>query len=61
MVQELVTAVALLLIIEGVLPFLSPRALRRALFKLVQQNDQWLRLSGLGTMLVGVVLLYWIR
>ncbi|AGY91571.1 hypothetical protein SPICUR_02810 [Spiribacter curvatus] len=59
--QDLLTAVALLLIIEGILPFLSPRYLRRALFSIVQQNDKSLRLTGMATMLVGTLLLYLIR
>ncbi|MEX0430890.1 DUF2065 domain-containing protein [Spiribacter insolitus] len=59
--QDLLTAIALMLIIEGILPFLSPRSLRRALFSIVQQNDKSLRLTGLGTMLAGVLLLYLIR
>ncbi|MEX0386559.1 DUF2065 domain-containing protein [Spiribacter onubensis] len=59
--QDLLTAVALLLIIEGILPFVSPRTLRRALFSIVQHNDKALRLTGLGTMLAGVLLLYLVR
>lgn len=59
--QDLLTAVALLLIIEGILPFVSPRTLRRVLFSIVQHNDKALRLTGLGTMLAGVLLLYLVR
>jgi uncharacterized protein YjeT (DUF2065 family) len=59
--QDLLTAVALLLIIEGILPFLSPRHLRRALFSIVQQNDKSLRLTGMATMLAGTLLLYLVR
>jgi hypothetical protein len=59
--QDLLTAVALLLIIEGIPPFLSPRTLRKTLFAIVQQNDKSLRWTGLVSMLVGVGLLYLIR
>ncbi len=59
--QDLLTAVALLLIFEGILPFLSPRNLRRALFSIVQQNDKSLRLTGMASMLAGILLLYLIR
>ncbi len=59
--QDLLTAVALLLIIEGILPFLSPRTLRKALFAIVQQNDKSLRWTGFASMLTGVALLYLIR
>ena len=59
--QELLTAIALILIIEGIWPFLSPRSLRKALFSIVQNNDKTMRLTGLGTMLAGLLLLYLVR
>jgi len=61
MMQDVLTALALILIIEGVLPFLSPRTLRKALFSIVQNNDKQLRLTGFLTMLAGLLLLYWVR
>lgn len=59
--QELITAVALVLVIEGILPFLSPNLLRRMVFQVVQQNNQTLRITGLVTMLAGLILLYVVR
>lgn len=59
--QDLLTAIALILIIEGIWPFLSPRSLRKALFSIVQNNDKAMRLTGLGTMLTGLLLLYLVR
>lgn len=56
--QELLTAIALVLVIEGIIPFLSPNLLRRLMFQVVQQNNRVLRISGFVTMLVGVILLY---
>lgn len=61
MIQDLLTAFALLLIIEGILPFLSPRTMRKALFSIVQNNDKTLRVTGLMTMLAGLLLLYLVR
>lgn len=61
MTQDLLTAFALLLIIEGILPFLSPRTMRKALFSIVQNNDKALRMTGLMTMLAGLLLLYLVR
>lgn len=61
MQQELITAVALVLVIEGILPFLSPNLLRRMMFQVVQQNNRTLRITGLVTMLAGVILLYLVR
>ncbi|MCO6440287.1 MAG: DUF2065 domain-containing protein [Nitrococcus mobilis] len=59
--QELITAVALVLVIEGILPFLSPNLLRRMMFQVVQQNNRTLRITGLAIMLAGVILLYLVR
>jgi len=56
--HDLLVALALLLVIEGVWPFLSPDGLRRALLLMTRQNDRSLRVAGLLSMLVGVVLLY---
>ncbi|AGM40643.1 hypothetical protein SPISAL_02740 [Spiribacter salinus M19-40] len=61
MTQDLVTALALVLIIEGILPFLSPRTLRKALFSIVQNNDRRLRYGGMVSMAAGLLLLYWVR
>lgn len=61
MQHELITAVALVLVIEGILPFLSPNLLRRMMFQVVQQNNRTLRITGLVTMLAGVILLYLVR
>jgi len=61
MVKPLLTAVALVLILEGITPFASPRAMRRTLFKIVQQNDKTLRIAGLSAMIGGVVVLYLVR
>ncbi len=56
--KELAIALALLLILEGMLPFLSPSALRRALLALQDISDRQLRIIGLASMLAGIVLLY---
>ncbi len=59
--QELAVAFSLVLVIEGVLPFLSPRQWRKAMFNTLQLDDHKLRLMGLGSMLVGLLLLYWFK
>ncbi|MGF1613214.1 MAG: DUF2065 domain-containing protein [Gammaproteobacteria bacterium] len=59
--QDLLVAIALLLVIEGVLPFLSPEALRKTLLLISQMNDNTLRFTGLTSMLLGVILLYLIH
>ncbi|MDH3310854.1 MAG: DUF2065 domain-containing protein [Gammaproteobacteria bacterium] len=56
--HELWIALALLLILEGVLPFLSPDGVRKALAAIHQLSDSQLRFAGLTSMLLGVLLLY---
>jgi len=59
--SEILSAVALLLVFEGLLPFASPRGYRQAVARLASLPDRQLRLVGLASMLGGVLLLYWIR
>ncbi len=59
--HELLVALALLFVIEGVLPFLAPGLMRRVLLEVAQQDNRSLRLSGLTSMLVGVAFLYLIN
>ncbi|MEX6501503.1 DUF2065 domain-containing protein [Pseudomonas zhanjiangensis] len=56
--QELGIAFCLVLVLEGVLPFLCPRSWRRAVAQLLQLSDHRLRLMGLASMLLGTALLY---
>ena len=59
--QDLLVALALLLIIEGIVPFLNPGAMRRAMLALAEMNDGTLRFAGLTVMVVGCLLLYAVR
>ena len=56
--QVLPVAVALVFIIEGVLPFISPHRWRNMLAMADQMNDRVIRNIGLGSMLFGLLLLY---
>jgi uncharacterized protein YjeT (DUF2065 family) len=56
--HELWIALALLLILEGIFPFLSPDGVRRTLAAIHQLSDSQLRFAGMTSMLIGVVLLY---
>jgi uncharacterized protein YjeT (DUF2065 family) len=59
--NDLWAAMALMLVIEGIVPFLSPDAMRRMLAAMLQMDDRSIRIAGLVSMLVGVALLYWVR
>jgi len=54
-------ALALMLIFEGVLPFLAPNLWRDVFRKLIQMSDGQLRFIGLSSMIVGLLLLLWLR
>lgn len=56
--QVLPVALALVLIIEGVLPFLSPASWREMLALVGQTEDRVIRKIGLGSMLAGLLILY---
>jgi uncharacterized protein YjeT (DUF2065 family) len=48
-------------VVEGIIPFLNPSGMKRALEKLLTLGDRELRIAGLGSMLVGVAILYIVR
>lgn len=52
-----VPALALMLVLEGLLPFLAPAAWRDAFSRLIQLKDGQLRFMGLVSMLAGLLLL----
>ena len=58
---DLATAFALYLVLEGVMPFMNPRGMKRALALLAQMPDVQLRIAGLASMLAGLVLVWLIR
>lgn len=56
-----VPALALMLVLEGVLPFLAPAAWREAFSRMIQLKDGQLRFMGLMSMLAGLLLLFLTR
>ena len=58
---DLFAAFALYLVLEGVLPFLNPQAMKRVLTMMATLSDRQLRLWGLASMAAGVLLLYFVR
>jgi len=54
----LLTAVALMLIIEGLMPFLLPAVWRNAFRRLTEMSDGQIRFVGLSSMLAGLLLLF---
>jgi len=59
--QELAVAISLVMIIEGLLPFVAPGRWREVILNVAQSNDRQIRIIGLISMLSGLALLYWVR
>ena len=53
----LASAVALVLILEGLLPFLNPAAWRRVFERALQMTDGQIRVLGLSSLAIGVTIL----
>jgi len=58
---DLWAALALVLVVEGMLPFCSPRAYRNMVQQMALMPDQMLRYTGLGIIIVGLICLYLVR
>ncbi len=58
---ELLSAVALVFILEGVMPFINPDGMRRIFMLAMQLDNNTLRFIGLTSMLLGLLLLYFVR
>lgn len=54
---DLFTALALLLIFEGLLPFISPGGMKKTFEQLIRYPDKSLRMIGLASIVAGVLLL----
>lgn len=59
--SDLLAAIALFFVLEGIIPFINPNGMKRALEKLITLGDRELRIAGLGSMLVGVAILFIVR
>ncbi|KOR30728.1 hypothetical protein TI04_04350 [Achromatium sp. WMS2] len=56
--NQILVALCLTMVLEGIWPFLNPSGFRETLMALTEQNDENLRTIGLISMVVGVLLLY---
>jgi len=57
--ENLWAALALVLVIEGLLPFLSPQGWRRAVGQIAQLQDGQIRFFALLAILAGMLMLWW--
>jgi uncharacterized protein YjeT (DUF2065 family) len=58
MSEVLLAALALMLVIEGILPFTAPKLWRETFRKLIEMTDGQIRMSGLLSMAAGLVILF---
>lgn len=58
---DLFAALALVLIIEGLLPFANPGGMRRTMAALAKMDESRLRRCGLLSLIIGLLLLYFVR
>ena len=61
MIQDLMTAFALLLIIEGLLPFVAPQFWQKTMRELSKYDPRAIRVGGIISMLAGAVLLQFLK
>lgn len=59
--NTLLLAVALMLVVEGILPFLLPSIWRDAFRRLTQMSDGQIRFVGLSSMLAGLLVLLLVK
>jgi uncharacterized protein YjeT (DUF2065 family) len=61
MLEYWLAALGLMLVLEGIMPFLFPKGWRETLGKLAQLQDGQMRFIGLTLMLSGLLLIYWVK
>ncbi|HSG23596.1 MAG TPA: DUF2065 domain-containing protein [Azonexus sp.] len=57
MTSSILLAFALMLVLEGIMPFIAPAAWRETFRRLIQLSDGQIRFVGLTSMLIGLVLI----
>ncbi|HZZ94445.1 MAG TPA: DUF2065 domain-containing protein [Usitatibacter sp.] len=58
MTDVIVPAIALVLVIEGILPFTAPRLWRDTFRRMIEMSDGQLRFAGLTSMMAGLIILF---
>jgi len=58
---DLFAALAIVCIIEGIMPFINPSAMKRLLARMASMEEREMRIAGLVSMLAGLAILYVVR
>jgi uncharacterized protein YjeT (DUF2065 family) len=59
--SDLFAALALYLVLEGIMPFLNPQGVKRLMLTFAGLADRQLRVMGLVSMCIGLAVLYFVR
>jgi hypothetical protein len=59
--KDIAVALCLVLVIEGIVPFLYPRRWRALALSLAEIDDRTMRIAGFVSMVLGTLLLYLIK
>ncbi len=56
--QQLAVAIAMVFVIEGIMPFIAPGRWRKLVDSMARLDDRTMRSMGLVSMMLGLVLMY---
>lgn len=59
--SEFWAALALVMVIEGLLPAITPRGYRKAMMSMAQMDARSIRITGLVSMIAGALFLYFLK
>jgi len=59
--HEILIAGALMLVLEGLLPILNPKLFKQMMYSASQMNEQQLRWTGIISMVVGALAIYFLK
>ena len=59
--DDLLAALCLVLVIEGLLPFASPKGWKSMVRQIAETDDRTVRILGLVSIIVGLLALQWVR
>lgn len=59
--HEILIAIALMLVLEGLLPILNPKLFKQMMLSASQMNEQQLRWTGIISMVIGALAIYFLK
>ncbi len=59
--NEILIAIALMLVLEGLLPILSPKSFKKMMSDVAKMNESQLRWTGFISMFIGTAMIYWLK